>query len=88
MEITSIGVHPAYWLRGHGKAMAEWCVALGDMDKIPLGVTASPMGLRLFKSFGFEEAEYVVLKGYEHHPEPVSICFAIRSVGGREGALS
>ena len=84
MEIMSIGVHPAYWHKGHGKVLAKWCVALGDMDKVPMCVSASPMGAKLTKKLGFQRKEPIVIKGYEQHPEPIDICFAICSVGGEE----
>ena len=84
MEIMSIGVHPAYWRKGHGEALAKWCIALGDMDKVPMCVSASPMGARLLKRIGFKEAEIVVIRGYEQHRESIDICFALRPVGGEQ----
>ena len=81
MEVMSIGVHPAYWRKGHGEALAKWCVALGEMDRVPMCISASPMGAKLFKRLGFKETELVVIDGYEQHPDPIDISFATRDVG-------
>ena len=60
MKIASIGIHPAYWHEGHGEAMAKWCVALADMNKVPMSVSASLLGTRLFEKLGFEQRiEYI-----------------------------
>lgn len=80
MEITSVCVHPAYWRRGHGEALAKWYIKLGDADGVPLCVSASPMGHKLFSKEGFEERELVIIPGYEKHPEPIDIWFAQRPV--------
>ena len=86
MEITSVCVHPAYWRRGHGEALTKWCTSLGDADGIPLCVSASPMGAKLFSKAGFDERELVIIKGYEKHPEPIDIWFAQRPVAKRPGS--
>ena len=84
MEIISIGVQPGYWQEGYVEALAKWCIALGDVDKVPMCVSASPIGAKLMKRIGFKKVELVNMEGYEEHPEPIDICFAIRPVGGKE----
>lgn len=80
MEILSIGVHPAYWRSGHGEALAKWCIQLGDMDKVPLCVSASPMGIQLMRRIGFKQRKDVPIKGYKQHPKRIHIYFATRHV--------
>ena len=77
MEIISLAVHPAYWRRGHGERLVRWCVELSNMDKVPLVISASPMGAKLVKRLGFREVEIVPINGYQDHPESIDICFAI-----------
>ena len=81
MEITSVCVHPAYWRSGHGESLAKWCIELGDTDGIPLCVSASPLGHKLFSKMGFNGKELVIIPGYEKHPEPIDIWFAQRAIG-------
>jgi hypothetical protein len=81
MELTSICVHPAYWCSGHGEALTKSGVEFADVDSVPLCVSASPMGHKLFSKMGFDGRELVVVPGYEKHPEPIDIWFAQRPIG-------
>lgn len=80
MEILLLGVHPRYWKNGHGHDLVKWCLALADMDKVPICVSASPMGSKLCKRLGYVEKELILIECYEHHPEPIDISFQQHTV--------
>ena len=79
-EILSLGVHPAYWKKGLGHELVKWCVALADTDNVPLVVSCSPMGAKVFKKFGFDEKQLVIIKGHKYHPDDITISFRQRPV--------
>ena len=71
-------VHPAYWRNGHASKLTEWCMALAEIDHTGIGVSATPLGRRLFQGMGFEEKEIVDIKGYDGHPETISLWIGVR----------
>jgi GNAT superfamily N-acetyltransferase len=52
--LERICVHPAYWRKGHGKAMINWGIQLSEMDGVKLGVMTSRGGEDLYRSVGFK----------------------------------
>lgn len=70
-SMERIVVHPAYWRRGHGSAVARWGVALSDIDQLDQGVVATSMGAKLFKHVGYEWLIDLHVKGDDTNPEGV-----------------
>lgn len=79
MEITSLGVHPAHWRNGLGQELVRPCVEFADTEKVPLVVSCSPMGARVFNKFGFVEKELVKVEGHDHH-DGITVSFQQRRV--------
>ncbi len=48
-------------------------MALAEIDHTGIGVSATPLGRKLFQGMGFEEKEIVDIKGYDRHPESISL---------------
>ncbi|KAL6399312.1 hypothetical protein AUP68_17858 [Ilyonectria robusta] len=69
--MARIVVHPAYWRRGHGSAVARRGVALSDIDQLDQGVAATSMGAKLFKHVGYEWLTDLHVKGDDTNPEGV-----------------
>lgn len=78
MELSTMVVHPAYWRRGHGSTLANWCVQLADMDDVVVAVSAASMGQLLFEHVGFKLVEKVEVPGYDQHPESISLWIGVR----------
>ena len=62
MRLSTLAVHPAYWRRGHASRLVSWCTSLADMDDVPIGVSAAPMGAKVAVKAGFEERETVRIR--------------------------
>lgn len=62
-------VHPAYWRRGHGEALVRWSLALADADGIKQGVSATPMGVKLYERLGYKPVDECVVPGDEDDAE-------------------
>jgi len=65
MRLTTLAVHPAYWKHGHGTRLTNWCTRLADLDRVPIGVSAAKMGVKVFTKAGFQEEVRVLIEGYE-----------------------
>ena len=62
-ELDKMAVHPGYWRRGHGTALAKWATQLADMDGVSQGVAGvGSMGPRLYARVGFERLESFVVE--------------------------
>lgn len=68
-------VHPAYWNRGHGIAMAKWGAALTQVDHVSQGVVANKKGSALFSQAGYNLLTHFGVEGDETCPKGVK--FAI-----------
>lgn len=55
MVIELVAIHPAYWRRGHGKALLNWGIALAESEGVKTGVAANTLGVGLYLSMGFVE---------------------------------
>jgi ribosomal protein S18 acetylase RimI-like enzyme len=55
LEAVDIVVHPKYHRRGIGKALMNWGMDLATEKKVPITLTASPMGKLLYSYMGFKE---------------------------------
>ncbi len=53
-------------------------MALAEADHAGVGVSATPMGRKLFQHLGFEEKEVVDVEGYDAHPESISLWIGVR----------
>ncbi|KAH7116897.1 hypothetical protein B0J11DRAFT_103544 [Dendryphion nanum] len=71
MRLSTLAVHPAYWQRGHATRLVSWCTSLADMDDVPIGVSAAPMGAAVAAKAGFEERETVRIRRSEVPAVPV-----------------
>ncbi len=78
-------VHPAYWQRGHASELTRWCMALAEVDHAGIGVSATPMGRKLFHHMGFKGKEVVEIKGYCGHPGSISLWIGVRDPDMAEG---
>jgi N-acetylglutamate synthase-like GNAT family acetyltransferase len=54
MHILHVVVHPAYWHRGHGKALAKCFIDIANQDERPLRVIAGKRAKRMFEEVGFQ----------------------------------
>lgn len=88
LEISTMVVHPAYWQRGHASELTRWCTALAEVDHTGIGVSATPMGRKLFSHMGFKEKEVVDIEGYSGHPESISLWIGVRDPDMEEGKRS
>ncbi|RFU31763.1 hypothetical protein B7463_g4607, partial [Scytalidium lignicola] len=76
--LEMIVVHPTYWRRGHGSALASWGISLTKLDNVNHGVIASKMGEVLFSSLGFEYIKHFHVEGDEDAPKGIDLAvFAI-----------
>jgi len=85
-------MHPAYWHRGHASELTTWCMRLAEINNVGIGVSATPVGRKLFHSLGFVEKEIVEIEGYEDHPNSISLWIGVYDPeidgGKREGPHS
>ncbi|CAI6339517.1 unnamed protein product [Periconia digitata] len=59
MRLSTLAVHPAYWGRGHAQRLVHWCTQLADLEGVPVGISAAPMGAIIAAKAGFERQELV-----------------------------
>jgi len=55
MLIELVGIHPAYWRRGHGKTLLNWGLALAEKDGVNTGVIANTAAVGLYLALEDEE---------------------------------
>jgi hypothetical protein len=65
MRLSTVAVHPAYWRRGHGTRLINWCTRLADLEGVPIGVSSAPTGVRIAVKAGFEQQEAISIEGYK-----------------------
>ena len=70
MRLSTVAVHPAYWRRGHGSRLINWCTRLADCDGVPIGVSSAPTGVQIALKAGFEQQERVRIEGYIIQQDP------------------
>ncbi|KAF2181545.1 hypothetical protein K469DRAFT_792015 [Zopfia rhizophila CBS 207.26] len=68
MSIETLVVHPCYWRRGHGTALAEVCARLADKRSANACVSATKMSKGILEGFGFEFQDLEVKC---EHPFPI-----------------
>lgn len=78
MVFDTVVIHPAYWRRGHGRALASWITELADEEQAPMGVSATPMGELLLRNLGFDDGETVRIEAYEGYEEPFDVFLGLR----------
>lgn len=71
MRLSTLAVHPAYWRRGHATRLVSWCTSLADMDDVPIGVSAAPMGAVVAAQAGFEEKETIRIRRSKMPVNPI-----------------
>ncbi|KAH8804576.1 hypothetical protein F5884DRAFT_859200 [Xylogone sp. PMI_703] len=71
--LKMIVVHPTYWRRGHGSALANWGASLIAIDNVDQGVIASRMGDTLFTNLGFEHVGYFHIEGDKEAPDGIDL---------------
>jgi len=54
--LTFLGVDPRFQRKGVGKQLLQWGVKRSNEEGIPIGLVASPVGCKLYRSVGFENA--------------------------------
>ncbi|KAF2190761.1 hypothetical protein K469DRAFT_392320 [Zopfia rhizophila CBS 207.26] len=67
MRLSTLAVHPAYWRKGHATKLVSFVTRLADMDDLPVGVSAAPMGATVAAKAGFEEQEIIRIKRPHYH---------------------
>ena len=73
MSLRQIATHPDYWRRGAGHLFIDWGVKKAIEAGVAIVLFASPMGKKLYETFGFRELGIV----YVHSPgdkESLNIC--------------
>ncbi|KAF2873041.1 hypothetical protein BDV95DRAFT_491126 [Massariosphaeria phaeospora] len=78
MRLSTLAVHPTYWGRGHATRLVDWCARLADIEYVPLGVSAAPMGATVAAKAGFKECELVQVKRSEEEDAEVTLWVAVR----------
>jgi len=53
MVLDLVAIHPAYWRRGHGKALLNWGLALAGRDGVKTGVVANSRFVGMYLSMDF-----------------------------------
>lgn len=56
------GTHPKAQRRGAGSLLMAWVTELADREGLPCWVTASPVVVPLYKKFGFQIMEEIVVQ--------------------------
>ena len=74
----AIAVHPAYWLQGHGSELLQWGLNLADRDGIAVGAVAATTKKKFFENMGFVEKTEIVVKGYTHHLDDLTLWIGLR----------
>jgi len=87
MILDTLVVHPAYWKRGHGTALAKWTNVLADWDDAGLAVAAARMGAEFFPHVGYKLKELVEVKGYDRHNESIYSWFGHRDSSRRHSSV-
>ena len=59
--LNFIGTHPQYQRRGVGRRLISWGVNRANTEGIPIALIASPHGVRLYESVGFQDVGLCVL---------------------------
>jgi GNAT superfamily N-acetyltransferase len=77
MVLERVIVHPAYWRRGHGKALLEWGLALARIDGVKAGVCTGFAGdaKHLYLSLGFVKIGEVSVKDEQDPSKQIEIAF-------------
>ena len=65
--INLFGTHPKAQRRGAGTLLMAWVIELADQEGLPCWVTGSPAATPLYKKFGFQVVEEIVV------PLPASV---------------
>jgi N-acetylglutamate synthase-like GNAT family acetyltransferase len=68
MVVEMVVVHPAYWRRGHGKALVKWGLELAETDGVESAVFGTIAGEQLYLSLGFVRVSVLSLKDEEEPP--------------------
>jgi N-acetylglutamate synthase-like GNAT family acetyltransferase len=71
MLIELVGIHPAYWCRGHGKTLLNWGLALAEKDGVNTGVIANTAAVGLYLALGFVRIGKITLEDEEEPPNKV-----------------
>jgi ribosomal protein S18 acetylase RimI-like enzyme len=61
--LTFLGVDPRYQRRGAGKQLLQWGVKRSNEEGIPIGLVASPVGCKLYRSVGFQNTGVLEIEG-------------------------
>ena len=55
MSLRQMATHPDYWRRGAGHLVVDWGVKKATEAGVAIVMFASPMGKKLYETFGFRE---------------------------------
>jgi GNAT superfamily N-acetyltransferase len=83
MELADLACDPAYQRRGAGRALTEWGLREARGRKLPVMLTASPMGREVYRKLGFRDLEHLEL-GVEGEEERVGIWVMVWTPEGWE----
>ncbi|MCJ1243858.1 hypothetical protein MMC30_001055 [Trapelia coarctata] len=61
--LTVLGVDPRFQRKGIGKRLLRWGLKRSDEEGVPIGLCASPVGCKLYRSVGFEDAGILEIEG-------------------------
>jgi ribosomal protein S18 acetylase RimI-like enzyme len=68
MVVDLVAIHPAYWRRGHAKALMNWGLAVAERNGLDTGIVANTRAVGLYLSLGFEQFELVKIEDEEEPP--------------------
>ncbi|KIW09096.1 uncharacterized protein PV09_00041 [Verruconis gallopava] len=63
MELADLACHPAFQRRGAATALTRWGMAKASLQGVPVMLTASPMGRKVYLNLGFRELDYFEVGG-------------------------
>jgi len=79
--LTVLGVDPRFQRKGFGKRLLQWSLKRSDEEGVPIGLCASPVGCKLYRSVGFEDAGILDITGM-----PMKNVTMVRWPNGRRDA--
>lgn len=62
--LVVLAVHPSYQRRGIGQMLLQWGIDQASAESVPIGLEATPEGLKLYERKGFKTVRWVEFNGF------------------------
>jgi predicted N-acetyltransferase YhbS len=59
MELADLACDPKFQRRGAGTVLTEWGLEKARVQGLPIMLTASPLGRKVYQKLGFRDLEYI-----------------------------